>query len=140
MTQITAIIPNYNNTKGLLYVLEYLKKRKIKTIVVDNKPTDEKKTKILDASHLGRTYQNDTVSVLHPYSSFLYLPQEKNLGFAKAVNLASKQVGTEWMLILNDDIKFNDPETIEKLYKFVIDNGLMAATPIFVRADGALEN
>ncbi|OGK56342.1 hypothetical protein A3J15_03215 [Candidatus Roizmanbacteria bacterium RIFCSPLOWO2_02_FULL_38_10] len=125
MNQVTAIIPTYNNIKGLKYVVGFLQKRKIPTIVVDNKPDDEK-------LHFAKATRGK--------ADVVYLPQEENLGFARAVNKASKHVKTQWMLILNDDIKFHNPETIEKLYKFVIDNDLMAATPIFVRADGHIEN
>jgi len=44
---------------------------------------------------------------------------EKNLGFAGGVNSVGlkDEVNTEWMLILNNDIEFDEVEQVHKVYK-----------------------
>ena len=92
---LSAIIPTYTNDYGLFKLISQLKKIKdIEIIIVDNKPNDEKRKKL---------------------KNFTYLPQQKNLGFAKAVNLASKKAKGEWLLILNDDIEQVTENLINKM-------------------------
>ena len=85
-----------------------------------------------------------------------------NLGFAGGVNSAGlkDEVNTKWLLILNDDIEFNDKisnnksqitnesqiinnkyqNTIEKLIFFAEENKLEAVTPVLRNPDGGIEN
>lgn len=75
-SSLTVIIPNYNNVKGLQYLLSYFKEKPYKVVVVDN--------------------------------------SKKNLGFAGGVNEGAKEAKTKWLLILNDDIEFEDKITNNK--------------------------
>jgi|GEM_PF-3948272 len=94
---LSAIIPTLTNDQGLFKLVSQLKKIKdIEIIIVDNKPNDKKRKKL---------------------KSFIYFPQPKNLGFAKAVNLGAKKAKGGWLLILNDDVEFitNKPLVIPGL-------------------------
>lgn len=120
-SQVTAVIPTLSNFTGLKKVLEYLKKNKIKTVVIDNQPTLEKRS----------LCENDLIE---------YLPQQQNLGFAIAVNRGFKHVDTSWCLILNDDIEFSDSKVIEGLIKYGQDHNLAAVSPVLKKANGEIEN
>jgi len=86
--------------------------------------------------------------------------KKKNLGFAGGVNKGAKDVKTKWLLILNDDITFEEKitnhklqisneskiknnkyqNTIEELVRFAEENSLDAVTPILRNPDGKVEN
>ena len=117
---LSAIIPTYTNDYGLFKLISQLKKIKdIEIIIVDNKPNDEKRKKL---------------------KNFTYLPQQKNLGFAKAVNLASKKAKGEWLLILNDDIEQVTENLINKILTFAQKNHLDAVCPVLKKKTGEVEN
>jgi GT2 family glycosyltransferase len=143
---LSAIIPTYTNDQGLFKLVSQLKKIKdIEIIIVDNKPNDEKREKL---------------------KNFTYLPQQKNLGFAIAVNLASKKAKGDWLLILNDDIEFlpNKPsvipgltrnplknknkdrnnseieKTIKNILSFAKKNHFDAVSPVLKKPTGEVEN
>jgi hypothetical protein len=117
---LSAIIPTLTNTSGLLKLVNDLKDLKdIEIIIVDNKPSAEKKEKL---------------------KNFLYLPQEKNLGFARAVNLAAKKAKGEWLLILNDDIEQVTESLINKMLNFAQKNHLDAVSPVLKKPTGEVEN
>ena len=99
--------------------------------------------------------------LLHCYKNRMtYLPQEKNLGFAGGVNKGAKNVETKWMLILNDDIEFENSkiqiprskqipnskleiknsEILQKLIQFAEKNYFDAVTPVLINPDGGVEN
>jgi len=108
------------NDKGLFKLISQLKKIKdIEILIVDNKPNDEKKEKL---------------------KNFIYLPQQKNLGFAKAVNLASKKAKGDWLLILNDDIEQVTENLINKMLNFAKKNHLDAVSPVLKKKTGEVEN
>ena len=120
---LSVIIPTYSNVSGLKYLLEYFKKKPYKVVIIDN---------CLDSRLRG----NDTKQVI-------YLSQKRNLGFAGGVNKGAKNVETKWMLILNDDIIFQDQisnNTIESLIKFAEENRLNAVSPILRNPSGSIEN
>ena len=144
---LNVIIPTYNNIKGLQYLLDYFKDKNYQVIVVDNKMSVEKKDFI--------------TLLLHCYKNRMtYLPQEKNLGFAGGVNKGAKNVETKWMLILNDDIEFENSkiqiprskqipnskleiknsEILQKLIQFAEKNYFDAVTPVLRNPDGKVEN
>ncbi len=146
-SDLSVIIPTYNNVKGLEYLLNYFEDKPYKVVVVDNKTSKEKNGFI--------------VSLLHCYKDRLfYLPQERNLGFAGGVNKGAKDVETKWTLILNDDIEFENSkiqisrskqipnskfeikngETIQKLVEFAEEKKLDAVTPVLKNPDGKVEN
>jgi len=137
---LSAIIPTLTNDQGLFKLVSQLKKIKyIEIIIVDNKPNDKKREKL---------------------KNFIYLPQQKNLGFAKAVNLGAKQAKGEWLLVLNDDIEFkslkhhlrgenknynnSEVKENEKLIKDIISfaqrNHLDAVSPVLKKPTGEVEN
>jgi len=77
----------------------------------------------------------------------------KILVFAGGVNKGVENVKTKWMLILNDDIEFEEvhkvykvrkvhkeEKTIEKLIQFAEKNNLDAVSPILRNPDGEVEN
>ncbi len=143
---ISIIIPTLSNTTGLKKLLLYLDRFPYQIIVVDNQPTDEKK-------QLIRNLKN---------KNLIYLPQPKNKGFAKAVNLGLQQAIGEWLLILNDDINFeiknlkfkiqnpqgtpsglkikNFTNPFLELINFAKKNNLVAVSPILINPDCQIEN
>lgn len=146
---LTIIIPTYNNTKGLKYLLNYFKDRPYQVVVINNKISKEKKDFI--------------ASLFHCYKDRLSnLPQEKNLGFAGAVNLGAKYATGKWLLILNDDIEFYEKrlniksqisnkskilkyknikkDTIQELIKFAEKNYFDAVSPVLRNPDRKIEN
>jgi GT2 family glycosyltransferase len=117
---LSVIIPTMTNDQGLFKLISQLKKIKdIEILIVDNKPNDEKREKL---------------------KNFIYLPQQKNLGFAKAVNLASKKAKGEWLLILNDDIEQVTENLINKMLTFAKKNHLDAVSPVLKKTTGEIEN
>jgi len=77
--------------------------------------------------------------------------KKKNLGFAGGVNKGAENVETNWMLVLNDDIVFQDQisnikdqkdksSSLERLIKYAEDNNLDAVSPILRNPDGKVEN
>jgi len=138
---LTVIIPTLNNFKGLKYLLNYFKDKNYQIIVVDNKSTiiglDPRRS--LPSTPIGGG--DDT-------ENLVYLPQEKNLGFAGGVNLGARDVETKWMLVLNDDIEFPisprlrraSEDTIERLINFAEEKNLDAVSPILRNPDGKVEN
>jgi len=120
-SKVAAIIPTLSNAKGLKKVLKYLEINKIKAVVVDNQPSPEKK----------KLCQSQLVK---------YLPQQQNLGFAIAVNRGFEHIDTPWCLILNDDIEFENNQTIDSLVKYAQKNNLIAVSPVLEKASGEIEN
>jgi GT2 family glycosyltransferase len=119
--EVTAIIPTFSNLRGLKQLLAYLELNNIRVIVVDNRPTSQKKNLCKD-------------------SLIKYIPLQENIGFAAAVNLGSKYVTSAWILILNDDIEFYDNQTIIRLVKYAQANKLIAVSPILQKINGEIEN
>ena len=125
--KLSIIIPTLNNIKGLKYLLNYFKDKNYQIIIIDNKTSKEKESFI--------------ISLFHCYKDrLIYLPQEKNLGFAGAVNLAARDVKTEWILVLNDDIEFENDQLINQLYIYAENKKLDALSPILVNPNGGVEN
>jgi GT2 family glycosyltransferase len=122
---LTVIIPTLNNTSGLKYLLNYFKDKPYQLVVIDNKPSRKKQ-------ELVRKFE--TFKVLK------YIPQNKNLGFAVAVNLGVKYAKTQWLLILNDDVEFKDDQSINRLYIYAQKRYLDAVSPILVNPNGIIEN
>lgn len=130
---ISIIIPTLNNTNGLKYLLKYFQNFTHQLIIIDNQPTIEKKLLI---KNFQKLYKN----------KLIYLPQNKNLGFASSINLGAKYSKNNWLLILNDDIEFqipnfkNQKDILKNLILFAEKNNLQATTPILVNPDGSFEN
>ncbi len=146
MNTLSIIIPTLSNTKGLKKLLLYLNRFPYQIIFVDNQPNDDKKQWI-------KKLKNDHL---------VYLPQPKNQGFAKAINLGVKEAIGEWLLILNDDINFeiqnskfkiqnpkgtpsglkikNFKDPFLELIRFARKNNLIAVSPILINPKGKIEN
>ncbi|MCL4364235.1 glycosyltransferase [Patescibacteria group bacterium] len=75
-----------------------------------------------------------------PYRIVLVDNSRKNLGFAPAVNKGAKGARTKWLLILNDDIKFYDDNTLERLIKEAEVKKLDALSPTLINPGGRMEN
>lgn len=93
-----------------------------------------------------------------PYAIIVVNNIKKNLGFAGGVNEGAKNVDTKWLLILNDDIFFQDQilkiknqndkskiknnksSTLESLIDYAEQKNLDAVSPILVNPDGKVEN
>ena len=135
-SKVSLIIPTLNNTKGLRYLLDYFKDKNYQIIVIDNKPSDEKR-KIL-----GRflDFARNDRSSRPKWRDLIYLPQKRNLGFAAAINLGAKKSKTKWILMLNDDIEFYDDKTILYLIKVAQEKKWDAVSPILKNPDGRVEN
>lgn len=119
---ITIIIPTYTNIKGLTIIINFLKKSGYPIIIIDNHPTKEKKDIALSPSPI------------------VYLPQKKNLGFAKAVNLGVNKSNTDWVLILNDDVIIENIHVIEHLKKIAEKNNWSAVSPVLKNDTNQIEN
>jgi N-acetylglucosaminyl-diphospho-decaprenol L-rhamnosyltransferase len=111
MVDVTVIIPTYTNTSGLLTLLKQLKEEEVAVVVVDNKPTNKKR-------QLVEKYR------------FTYLPQEKNIGFAAAVNRGAEKAKSKWLMIANDDIELIMKNSIDTLVKFAEARKLDAVSPV----------
>lgn len=119
--KLTLLIPTLTNVSGLRYELKALSAYPI--VVVDNAPTQAKRLSCQK----------------HPRCT--YLPQTKNLGFARAINLAFKHVHTDWICILNDDIEFPDSTLpFARLIQRAKDNHWDAISPILQKKSGEIEN
>jgi len=130
--RLSVIIPTLDNVEGIRYLTNYFKKNKdCQIIIVDNNPAI-KKFKVKD------------------YPNIVYLPQEKNLGYAKANNLATKYAKADWLLLLNDDIemevknsklkKYKTKDPLMRLLNYAKDKNLDAVVPLLVDKDGRIEN
>jgi GT2 family glycosyltransferase len=131
---VTVIIPTLSNVKGLVYLLNYFSDKPYPLVIIDNNPKIKK--------IIPKAAKNIT-----------YLPQSKNLGFAKAINLGAKKAKTEWLLVLNDDIEFKvkseklkvksykqKKDIIEELIKFAKKHNLGAVSPVLINPNGEIEN
>lgn len=120
-TSITIIIPTYTNIKGLKKLLAFLQSLDYPIIVIDNQPLKEK-------------------NFLSKMKHVSYLPQEKNRGFADAVNYGASFSQSDWLAILNDDIDIKDEKLFEKLLKFALKKNYAAVSPVLKKSNGEIEN
>lgn len=101
--EVTVVIPNYNNVKLLNNLLSSLKKSKtpFNTIIIDNNSEDE------------------SVSLIkEKYPEVLLVENDKNEGFAKAVNQGIALTETEYVFLLNNDTEVCE-DTIEYLLTLI---------------------
>lgn len=127
MINIAIQIVNYN-TKAyleacLVDLLKDLKSCNLSygVLVLDNNSSD-------DLSDLKRVYgDNKLVSF---YSS------DKNLGFGVGHNLLASKVGSQYLLILNPDIRFVQPKTVERLLGRLISERASVVGPKLVTPQG----
>ncbi len=128
--ELTLVILNYNSQFWLKKSLTTLKefyldqtKTKIKTVVVDNASQDESVDLIKE--------EFDWVELIE---------SEKNLGFSAGNNLALKQIESEYVMLLNNDIELTDKSNLDTLLKFMDQNPEVGVcTPKLLLADGTLD-
>ena len=113
----------------MLNILTYLKNKNMKLSVII--PTLNNKGGI---KYLLNYFKNK------PYEIVVVDNKKKNLGFAGGVNKGAEGVKTKWMLILNDDIEFNNNSTIDSLIKYAEEKKLDAVSPILRNPNGEIEN
>jgi GT2 family glycosyltransferase len=133
---LSIIIVNYNTEKLLKNCLESISeskqqtvnsKRQFEIIVVDNGSTDNsvefvKKFKVQNLKFKIHLIENN-----------------KNLGFAKAVNQGIKKSGGDYILLLNTDTEIK-PGSIDQLIKYCRQNkktGIVA--PRLINLDGSIQ-
>ncbi len=75
-----------------------------------------------------------------PYKVIVIDNKKKNLGFAGGINKGAKDIKTKWLLVLNDDIKFYDDVSINRLIEFAEKKKLAALSPILINPRGQVEN
>jgi GT2 family glycosyltransferase len=125
MKDLTVVVPTMTNIEGLRYLVNYFKDKECQLIVVDNKPDHDKKNLL-----------RMTRSLVAP----LYLPQNRNLGFAAAVNHGVRHAKTKWLLLLNDDIEFKNERAVAELLEEARRTNVDALSPVLVNPDGRVEN
>lgn len=118
---LTIIIPTYTNFTGFSNLIKQFSGAPYPIIVIDNQPTEEKRG----------LCQNPNI---------LYLPQDKNIGFAPAINLGVRHAKTDWILILNDDVLVHDNKLIGRLREFAERNNYSAVSPVLKDRSGNIEN
>lgn len=86
---LSILIVNYNSAHHILELIDSLRKSSIKNfkiVVVDNASTD------------------DSIDILKHLKTIKLIQNEKNMGFAAAINQGIKIIKTKYTLILNPDI------------------------------------
>jgi GT2 family glycosyltransferase len=109
---VTIGIINYNGRgflDELLLSLHQQKLQSFQTLLIDNKSADESVAYVRNNYHWVRA-----------------LPQSSNLGFAKAGNLVFSSCGSEFVALLNTDIKL-DPGWLEALVAPALADASVAA-------------
>ena len=105
---LSIIIVNYNLKEWLKRYLESLKKAELKTpyeiLVIDNASTDS------SSESLEKIKEN--------FSNLVVILNQKNLGYAKAVNQGLKLAKGECLFISNPDILIT-PGSLEKMADFL---------------------
>lgn len=98
---LSVIIPNYNgqellskNVPKIITILSLRQKLTIELIIIDDDSTDKSEEVILN---LFDEYKNTPLS-------FIFLRNEKNLGFSSTINRAVKHAKGEIILLLNSDV------------------------------------
>lgn len=101
------IIVNYNSTQYAIQCIESIyriaKNRNVNVIVVDNASTDMPK------------------EIMNRFPRIQYHENNKNLGFAKGVNLAARKTSAKFILLINPDAILLDG-FFDSIYDYIADN------------------
>lgn len=122
---ITYIIVTWNNQNEIRNCLDSIKKyspETVKTIVVDNASSD------------------DTVKIIkEEYKDVILISSKKNLGFAKANNLALGKVKTNYICFINPDVILTEDIVSPSIdyFKKNLDAGIVACK--LKNKDGSLQ-
>ena len=109
---VTVAVINYKGREYLQELLGSLRRqtfRDFEILLIDNHSQDGS----LDLA--GRDFPEVRL-----------LPQEKNLGFAPAANLAARQSNSEFLALLNTDLRL-DPDWLQELVRTASNDGSIAA-------------
>lgn len=120
-TRISVSIVTYNPGADINACLDSLRNQTIplhEIFVIDNQSTDA------TVSFVRSTYPECTV-----------IPQNTNLGFGKAHNIAIERSTGEWILVLNQDVVL-EPDAIEKMLAYTNDTSIAAIGPkLYISAE-----
>ena len=102
-SNVTIVIPNYNNKELLEKLLDSLKTFMdySNVIIVDNASTD-----------------GSVALIKNDYPEIMLVENKKNEGFARAVNQGIKKTTTDYIFLLNNDTIIKD-DTIKNLLKTI---------------------
>lgn len=112
MKNVTAIIVNYHTSSLIGNLLNDICESPVveKIFIVDN-----------SGDYQGSPSNRDAVELITP---------EKNIGFAAGVNLAAEQVESEWILLINPDMRV-PAGAVERLVQGAESAGAVVAGPRF---------
>ena len=68
------------------------------------------------------TIEKTSEMMENEFSEVIFIPNEKNIGFGKSVNVAIKKARGDYFFIVNADIIINEKRVIEKLLDFIEKN------------------
>lgn len=129
-TKLSFVILNYNSQFWLKKTLSSLKEHyldktptKIQTIVVDNASQDE------------------SVSMIKEEFSWVKLMElDQNYGYAAGNNQALKQIDSEYVMLLNNDVEFTAQSKIDEMLAVMDEHDQAAiATPKVMLANGEFD-
>lgn len=127
MNNLTIIIVNYNSwiflKDCLASIFLQYKEEAPSVIVVDNNSDDDSPSLIKKE-----------------FPSVEVIANNKNLGYAKAVNLGIKICKTDFVLVLNPDIIIKDADSIKKMLGYMAENkqiGILGGQ--LLNVDGSLQ-
>jgi GT2 family glycosyltransferase len=122
VTVVTAIIVNHDGEAHLGRCLESLEGSGAEILLVDNASRDDSLSLVRDR-----------------FPKVVILPQERNLGFAVANNLAAERASGEKLLLLNTDA-WLEPGAFELLVRRLEDRtGVGLVAPLLLYPDGQLQ-
>ncbi|MBS4876457.1 MAG: glycosyltransferase family 2 protein [Acutalibacteraceae bacterium] len=121
--KITASVVTYNSRNEITGVLESLMSSvsvDLTVYVVDNASTD------------------DTVSYIRQnYPNVVVLPSEKNLGYGGGHNIAINMVDSDYHVVINPDIKFQN-DVLRKMYDYMEEHkDVVLLSPKILNSDGS---
>lgn len=120
MVALTFIFVTYNSEQIIDLALSKIKQEKYKIIISDNGSTD------------------NTIQIIkQKYPNITLIENKKNIGFARANNIAFKQVKTDLFALINPDCFIDDNSILELIKVINLDNKIALAG---ARAYGAKLN
>ncbi|MEO0096881.1 MAG: glycosyltransferase family 2 protein [candidate division WOR-3 bacterium] len=114
MKNFSLILVNYNTTKYLLNLINFLKEKDYQIIVIDNNSEEELPTEY---------FKNNNI---------LLIKLKKNYGYAKAINIGLKYAVGEYIGIANPDIAFNNNEIEELIFYLEKNPNWGCIAPLFI--------
>src|SRR5271165_6154516 len=120
---VAAVVVTYNSGSDISTLIGDLRlaarDRPIRLIVVDNQSSD------------------DTVDIVRAHDDVILVDPGGNLGYAGGINVGLRLAGhCDAILILNPDVTLM-PDAITRLLEVINDDGIGAAVPLILDADGA---